>query len=555
MINLTKGLKLKSILVFVGLGLGLIFLLGLLFSKTVQIFALPVIIFSVALYFLYSNNKSKSFKQGFVINYIMIVLMLLSAGFLIYNSTVQASYENVELIGGFEYASIGCLPASGGEVFSEPIYAGYDGEVTIFAPENSINYDLTVSYPDLDLLSYQYSMRYSECDENGENCGQEFRANFNFDFDDLPDSKYRLASGISSSRSFKIAFEKRLTFVGAWQPDTSNRGFLELESQPYILWRVDTRNSGTTVLNDEGCEMPYGEDIFQGIISSNSPMYDEFSPITGLEPNQFYNYITAISPVFVDGDIIGDYKGETGYCVAGGSSAIVYGVWEVVTKNQGAYKIVDASNILGYEECCPTVNYGTLQQCVDYKLENIEYTAVLDEDGNLVSGTTNIFCSGLYPLPTGEQIFKSKITHEWECRDGVGVMVNFKEVECTFSSDCKDTEICSNFKCVLGGTTSTLEDKIIAENEGTCAWYEDYSAITEKTWLLGVEKPTGEYECQPKPEYIFLAIFLGLIILVIVGVLVNPNKPVKAEKPKTITKTIYYRPRKAKAKSKPKKRK
>ena len=466
MINQKKGMvSPKTILSFVGVGVVILLIAFFLFSASFRVYALSIVGLAIGVGGLYINNKDKSFKEGYVFNYIMIILLLISSSFLIYQSQVQASYDNVELIGGFEYAYLGCLPAEGGEVISDPIYAGTDGKVTIFAPENSVTYDVLLSYPDLNFFSYQYRMLFSVCDDNGENCGYEQVANINFDFDDLPDSRYRLLSGISSSDTVKIEFQKSLIGL-TWKADDTNRGFLELEYAPYVLYRTDARNSGRTVINSQGCDMPYEADIFGGIISSDTSKYQEFEIIDKLNPNQYFNYITAISPVFVDGSVVGDYKGEQGYCVAGGNTATIYGLWEVTTENQGTYKIVDSSNVLGYEECCPNVNYGTLQQCVDYKLENIQYETEYDEEGNIVSATSDVYCSLLYPLPTGKQIYTNKISFEWDCVDNVGVMTGFQEEECTLSEDCGENEVCSNFQCVVAGTTSTLDDKIIEQNEG-----------------------------------------------------------------------------------------
>jgi len=570
MINLLKGLKLKSIFVFVGLGIGLIFLLSLLFSTTVQKFAIPVIIFSVALYILYNNNKSKSFKQGYLINYIMLVLMILSVGGLIYNSTIQASMGDYELIGAYEYGTISCSPALGGEKYTgaEPL----NGNHWIDPIKNTVDYSIYVDYSEVEELDVAWAkypavaFEYYQCDNKYYmGCSEPTIVGIPTD-----SSKLFVVNGLDANKYTRVEFMYKevgiLDFyygtagiiinADGFVTDNTDNGKVNLGYEPYILWRDDSRMGGKTqmeIWTDESvdCSYPIYENNFLGaVVDSNVNELEEWNLKSYLEINEAYNYISAVSPVFTDGEAL-NYNGDDGYCIQEGSRATVYGFQEIETNLGHKYRVVDSSQVLGNPECCNGLDYEGLTQCVDWKFKTIEYTPIVDEDGEVIGATTDIQCSLLNPLPTARQTYDSKISFEYECVDGYAKLTNFVEEECTINSDCLDGQVCSNFKCYdIGSIPLTPEIDEEDENESMCGFFEYESEVMEKSWWFGKPKPTGEIECKIQPTYMFLGIMLSLIIIVIIGVLVNPNNPAK---PKVITKTVYYKPKKVK--SKPKKRK
>lgn len=540
----------KKIFSFIGIGIFVLLLILFLFSQSFRNYIIPLSLIILGAVGIFLNTQNKSFSKGYVFNYIMIVLMVASLGFLIYNSAIQSSYNGYEVIGAYTYGTIDCSPAVGGEKFSgwfdtsqgnwiDPIKN--TDEYSIYMKYNNIDsLDTGIfTYPVVGLEYYQCDTKYfTNCDEpkvvlTKDNVDQKLIVN-GLDANRYTRFEFQYANALNSwIADFTLGY-KVGDLVGInLKTDTSRNGQINLRYTPYVLWRDDVLQGGKNMIaGSNDCSFPLKQNNFLGaVIKTTDPKLTDFNIKDYLALDEAYNYISGVTLTVNNGEAL-SYKGTEGYCIDDGNKATVYGFDEIETSEGNKYKVVDSSKVLGTEECCSGLDYGSLETCNDYKFTYVKYNATYDDNGNIIGATSNIECSLLNPLPTGKQVYGSDTSFVYNCVDGYAVLTNFKNEECALNSDCSNGEVCNNFKCVDANNPELSQDLTEQQKASQCSQFQDYSPIYKKSWLFGKSTSTGEYSCQLKDSYKILSWIGGILLIIGIGVFANPNRKKLSQKSK-----------------------
>ncbi len=515
-----KGFVLTT--TFVLIAIAVIFLVWLKFSTSLQTFVFPIAIGGFAGFMLYTLNKgNKTFKDNYFINVFFIFLLVVSMGFLIYNSSVQAfNPTNVEILGVPAYATLTC--ASTGTIdYAGGQKLGGDGVGWITAPENSVSFDIVLNYPERSFLERGIGVYLQQCDNSDTNmndCDTEFYYDIDGK-DELINSP--IDTNFDSDRPVRVRIV-RTTADTFRSVDDTDRAVFDVRFVPYQLQRNDILQGGINFIGTDNCYLPTSiKEVEKAIIySEDENAQNLFVPKASLEPNENYNYITGIISLFSNGakEL---YNNQEAYCIQQGNTATMYSFMEVSTYDGTKYKIVDTNNEIATGlECCNNLDYGGVSQCINNELVVVNIEEEYDEFGNLVGAVTDIQCSLLNPCPTGKLVYGSgSMSFEYDCINDVCQAVNLQIEECALHSDCGVGEICVDFTCQDSGNM-IIEDT--HKNILDCSEFEYETEIFERATFLGIPygtpKATGEYQCKLKPTYAWgiglgaLLIFLGVAV-------------------------------------------
>ena len=393
------------------------------------------------------QNYKKIGKKGFAVFYLFFIAIAVVIGYFGIFSTGSAFGGSGTYVQVPYFATIQCVSAG----LSTTINAAKNSNLNIpqggywlsdFLPSNTNqwNIQLNLNPSFFSTLFASYGVEVYECTARSfESCYYHKTLPEGFSLTDTGGTVQ--LGGISSSNYIWV----QLVGSRAGSKFGLEGGTVQVTYDPYVLQRTDALRGGIQKLSNEiGCTIPNSDPSLATRVLSAVGLKNNIQiyASNNLKPGEAFNYISGTLTTLSDGNVIQNYKGNTGYCIysndqySAKSYAKIYPIGQIGTPS-GNYNVVDVTQSpLGTETCCPGDNLPD-QTCNS----NFQWVS-----------TKNVQCNILNPcegtdwrrdLNGVQQIIR------YQCVSGQCVPQTQK-VQCTTSAECSTNQICStlSWTCV-----------------------------------------------------------------------------------------------------------
>ena len=472
-------------------------------------------------------------KRVWIIPVLILVIVSLVVGTFL--AVQQSSLGEVELVGEFVYGTLVCSESPGSPVstrlFDLPVGGKILSDINFaFSPR----FDVLVEVPAYSGFDFK-ALRYRICEKaNPTNC--------------ITDERIKLSASSSLKQTFDLGtvdnkhtvffkLEDSKTTLGClfltagvvandncWQDWNSMSGKYRVVYDNYALLRDDVLDGGQEFIS-ETCSNPKSEAEkvkLELIVSTNLGDKSAFVQSVGvdrLKPNERWNYITGIVPVF---EVVESFSGQSAIC----QNNQMYGLSEIKVVSGQTYRVVDQSKRLGSVTCCNG----------DVRLNEV------CENHNFISIEGDVECNLINPCPINDyQIYledQSRTTvFRQSCVEGTCVSET-KDVECASSVACDEGFNCVSFKCVRTGAdegTSFTDPLNDSDDSGSTG------LNCEPLWVVGGQSLglLGEIPeltiipnvgCLVQPYILVIAVSLGVIAFLFSLLFLMKQYPNKKQK-------------------------